>query len=169
VKDIGHKTVFFEKLLIVIATIISAVVVVTFFVISIFSSTEISTKINETIETAVYHKDIVLVHILVISVVIMLLYQLIKKDLCERLQEKIVLGIVILLTAVCSVIFIFMADIKPGADAFYVLDCAEQILEGDFDSLLPGGYLSLYPHQLGLVAYSMVLTIIADSTNYLLA
>lgn len=43
------------------------------------------------------------------------------------------------------------------ADAKYVLDAAKQISNGNYASLKKGGYLYIYPNQLGLVSYDRIL------------
>ena len=162
-------TYLFDKTFVWVTAGLCGVVLLFFFIVSIFWTTEISTEINELLETAVYHRDAFYVHLFFICVTIFALYICYAKKWIEKLPLHMLRNASMLATAICGCILVTSANLIPTADSWLVLLCAELMLQGNFSALPPGGYLSFHPHQLGLVAYSTILTILAGSRNYLLA
>lgn len=71
------------------------------------------------------------------------------------------------ITLIGGVFLLFSTDGSLRADAGHVHEATQQILRGDLSSFSPGGYLSRYPHQLGLVLYELPLTLITPDTHLL--
>jgi len=149
--------------------VLSCIIVVVFFISSVLWSTEISLSINYTQETALYHNDIIWIHILVILPASFTVYFFIFKRETEKIPLKLVRNIISLLIVICTCLLIVTVKVEPVSDSQRVLWYADDMLAGNFRSLLPDGYLYYFPHQLGLVAYSIVLTLIAGDYNYILS
>ncbi|MBM7642792.1 hypothetical protein [Streptococcus loxodontisalivarius] len=71
-----------------------------------------------------------------------------------------------------SLIYLILASVLIGQvpdvlrdDARAVYDSALAINKGDYGSLLEGGYLYRYPHQLGLVTYERILFALAHTSS----
>lgn len=62
---------------------------------------------------------------------------------------------------------VFTWKVEPVADQGTVLSAAQAFARGDFTMLDRGGYLYLYPHQLGLVAYFQLVNLFAGANTYL--
>lgn len=71
----------------------------------------------------------------------------------------ILLALVLLWSFIFSIIWVSISNSLPCADQEMVFTCAKQFAEGNYDSILQNnsGYLYLYPHQIGLVAYYEIL------------
>lgn len=76
--------------------------------------------------------------------------------------EIILLG----MTAVGSLVYLFSVQAVPGADQKTVLSIAEQLLAGNTTAFKENGYVFMYPHQAGIV---IAVTLLAKliGTNYL--
>ena len=74
------------------------------------------------------------------------------------------------LYAVAGCFLIFNTDPSVRSDAYGVFESALSMNEGRFSSLEPGGYLYIYPHQLGLATFERILMAFsADITFFFLA
>lgn len=54
----------------------------------------------------------------------------------------------------------------PEGDQAFLYGGASYFLEGNYDFLAKGGYCSMYPHQLGLIALTELLFLVTGSMNY---
>ncbi|MCR5501784.1 MAG: hypothetical protein K6F53_02115 [Lachnospiraceae bacterium] len=84
----------------------------------------------------------------------------------ERHSDRI-RWITILLIGVLSVAFIFIVKNEPVGDPLWIYRIAEQWIRRDYSSFDPGSYLNVYPHQLGLILFSMILQAVFGLKNYL--
>ncbi len=64
-----------------------------------------------------------------------------------------------------GIVLIINADELLRFDQLYVYETAMELLEKDYSSVLKGGYLSYFPHQLGMVTYERVLGLFSRSTK----
>lgn len=129
---------------------------------SLFFTTEIS---SNTLEIAVYHRDNVVIHIVCIVGICIIIMKTVRM---ENLQSNKLRNISLLYTTVSGYILIIIANVIPGADQLNVLSCAYQMVNGDYSCLQTGGYLSYYPHQLGLAGYFSLYMLIAGDKSYML-
>lgn len=90
--------------------------------------------------------------------------------LFSKIEKKINVEIfaigISVLAFLLSVIWINILCIVPGADQEFCVNYANAINAGDYSSLDRGGYLSNYPHLLGLVAILRFLFRIFGEGNY---
>ena len=77
------------------------------------------------------------------------------------------MGLLIFVLAVGNWL-VFAWKVEPVADQGTVLSAAQAFAKGDYTMLDAGGYLAVYPHQLGLVAYFQLLNAFAGPNTYLL-
>lgn len=69
--------------------------------------------------------------------------------------------------AAFGLVLVFCASTILREDASYIYACASTIRNGSYFSLMPGGYLFLYPHQLGFVTYERLLMLVSSDTRFL--
>ncbi len=65
-----------------------------------------------------------------------------------------------------SIWWVMAADRMPTDDQAYIYGFASYFLEGDYTGCMPGGYLSLYPHQVGLIAFTQLFFGLVGAMNY---
>lgn len=83
----------------------------------------------------------------------------------ERRAGMITAALLCLLTA-GSVLWVIKAGVKPEADPYTVIDIAAKWRQGDFSAMLHGGYLYMYPHQIGLVLFYYFTSFICGSYGF---
>ncbi len=89
-----------------------------------------------------------------------------KKDLLKRINTRI-LAFVLGITAVfISLYWVMNSGTEPQSDARAVCEAASQINVGDYSELLEGGYVAIYPQQLGLITLMRVLFTVFGDGNY---
>lgn len=64
-----------------------------------------------------------------------------------------------------GIFLIINADELLRFDQLYVYETAMELLENDYGSVLKGGYLSYFPHQLGMVTYERAIGLFSKSTK----
>ena len=119
------------------------------------------------LETTVYLTDSVIPHILCLLAVCLVLWFLSKSGRTFPPPQRLLLVVCAVVGAVCSASVVVL-QIGPLHDQAQVLICARNFVQGDFIDLVPGGYLSLYPHQLGLTFYFCLCNLLAGSSDYML-
>ncbi len=62
---------------------------------------------------------------------------------------------------------VFQIPLNPVADQKSVLDALTQIESGNYDSLLPNGYIGMVPYQLGLMQVYRMLLVFCGGNTYL--
>ena len=68
----------------------------------------------------------------------------------ERFNQLLLIIMTILL-AITSILWVFDGTVfQPGGDPQYICESAKNILNGQYDSLMKGGYLERYPYQKGI-------------------
>ncbi len=65
-----------------------------------------------------------------------------------------------------AVWWLMAADRMPTDDQAYIYGFASYFLEGDYTGCKPGGYLSMYPHQAGLIFLTQQILRFAGGLNY---
>lgn len=86
------------------------------------------------------------------------LYLLISLSQRSGHFKHFLLGVVMILFAVCTCVLVVFNRSVPGADPMTVFRIAEEFAGGNLRAIHPSdSYLSYYPHQIGLVAYEEIL------------
>lgn len=68
-----------------------------------------------------------------------------------RAAARIVLLIVMGVTALLAVKWVQIMPTAPGADQFYVYNAAQEVMDGNYSTFLPDGYIGRYRFQIGLM------------------
>lgn len=88
----------------------------------------------------------------------------------SSVMQKRILGclaaLMVIITGVCSFLWILSADRMPAADQFYCCHEAVNFMQGIYLALEKGYYLEIYPQQLGLVMLLEFIFSIAGPNNY---
>ena len=79
------------------------------------------------------------------------------------------IGVVVLLVISVGVSYVIFKNTQlyPRSDQRLVLLAAAQLREGDFSSMEPGGYLALWPHQMGATLYQYFLSFLIGPNNHI--
>lgn len=136
---------------------------------SMFSTGDISFEVNYTGEYTYFIEDNPFLHFAVLlSVTAVNILLLGHKEALLDFRKRIPLkkahsGILFLVLAV----LVLAANVRPAADQLQVCQTALAMVKGDFTAVYPGGYLYVYPHQMGLVLLLYPLSVLFGSGNYL--
>ena len=131
------------------------------FIYSIFTSTVVQKN-----EHTNYVQDKFIINIIsIIMVCAVLTFFKIKKI---KMNKKLVIIIGIIWIILC-IVWVSITKFYPKADQRWVLRCAEQIRNGNFESLEKGGYLYIYPHQYGIVLFYCLIGLAFNYNTYLAA
>lgn len=88
------------------------------------------------------------------------------RDRIQWIFMHVVLIISMLWVGMAGMWWISAVDRRPEGDQAFLYGGASYFLEGNFDFLSKGGYCSMYPHQLGLIALTELLFLVVGSMNY---
>ncbi|WP_147568054.1 hypothetical protein [Christensenella intestinihominis] len=116
-------------------------------------------------EATAFLADLPWIHLAAAAVVAALLAAL-REQLC-KLPEKRLLVVGMALVFAAGLAWVFTMRVEPGADQYFVLKGAGEILQGDYRALMPGGYFYTFPHQLGLALYFQPFILIAGQNAWL--
>ena len=83
-----------------------------------------------------------------------------------RYRMDIVAGVVSVLVAAISIFWVEASNTVPQADQQAICMCAEEFEAGDFSRLEKGGYVGIYPQQLGLITFVRILFRIFGEGNF---
>ena len=127
-------------------------------------------------EKTFFLKDSPIMHLAIILSFVIICSFLSKRQsikmICMRLDKddrlfKAIKSIGLILIFFSSIYFIFSAKLWPVSDQLFVQESVAAISSGDYSSLLKGGYLAVYPNQLGLVWISFCFFKIFGFGNYI--
>lgn len=85
----------------------------------------------------------------------------------SNLRWRLCEGALIVLACALAVGWILVVKRWPQADQLFVQDSVAHFLAGDYQDFVPGGYLDLYPQQVGLFWLSCGLALVFGPGNYL--
>lgn len=112
----------------------------------LINSIIMSAKMNAQ-EYTTYYLDNIVANLISIALLISITVLLKLKKI--RISKKcIYIGFTIL--GILCAVWIAIINLSPISDQWYVLECAMEIIDGNFESLETGGYLYIYPQQYGL-------------------
>lgn len=131
---------------------------------SLFSTAYIASS-----EKTYYAADKPFRHLLVFAgcVLAMLLFRRIAAKMPNRHRLNQICVVVLLLVSLGISYVIFVnTQLYPRSDQRLVLLAAAKLREGDFSSMEPGGYLALWPHQMGATLYQYFLSFLIGPNNH---
>lgn len=158
-----------EKNAIRFIMVLFAIIILYLLFLSMFSTGDISFEVNYTGEYTYFVEDSPIMHFAVLlSVTAVNIFLLEHKNALLEFRKQVPLkmvhsGILFLVLTV----LILVADVRPAADQLKVCQTALAMAKGDFTAFYPGGYLYVYPHQMGLVLLLYPLSVLFGSGNYL--
>lgn len=82
----------------------------------------------------------------------------------SRKERRVAFIIAAVIWSCASLLLIRNIDLTLRADPEQVFLSARQFIKGDFSALRQGNYLNIYPHQLGLVCFEMLLLSVSNQT-----
>ena len=65
-----------------------------------------------------------------------------------------------------AILWVYGNQIIPEQDQLYVMQAADHLNMGNYEDFQPGGYLSMYPNQTGLLLLELLLTKLFGGMNY---
>lgn len=106
-------------------------------------------------EYTFFVSDIAFVHIvaLILVVVVVLVYRkFIEGRIPEKIKSILWIAAIIIYMVSMAVISIYVS-MQPRADQKFVVDAALAMLKGDYSAFETGGYINVYPNQVGIVYF----------------
>ena len=67
---------------------------------------------------------------------------------------------------VLAILWVYGNQIVPEQDQLFVMQAADHLNVGNYEDFQPGGYLSMYPNQTGLLLLELLLTKLFGGMNY---
>lgn len=148
-----------ENVLKKIVQIVAIIILVFLTVVSIFGTSHVDKT-----ETVTYLSDHPIIHIVAIAAVIALIKYIRKKEV--KISKK-TLRICIAVWAVLLVVWILMTQFLPRADQKYILNAANDLLEGKTTIFEANKYAGSNPHQIGLILFETMTGFIFRGYNFL--
>lgn len=143
---------------------------------SIFSScyigqyryvTDMAAKTTEVnIEHTFYIRDHYLPHILLFILFSGALLFAKLKENKGLFQKKYFIVMICLFAGILSIVIVLAGQCYPKFDQRSVMEAAAALRQNDFSVLEEGGYLFLYPHQMGIIMYFQMLSELFGNLNY---
>lgn len=146
------------------------------FLLAVFSAYSTSYIASNASEKTFFVKDNIWLNVgifVIINVLIVLLRRIPAiKSLVIRINEDESCflkkrNILLLLGFLLAVLWVLSTQHKPGADQASIQKAVYMLHIKDFSMFAPGGYLSKYPHQLGLVWICYLFSLVFGSYNYI--
>ena len=121
---------------------------------SLFFTTYISQNTNEHV-TYKIGNPLILIVLLIIILALLFMYD--RKYRIDKINTKKIFFALICYTIITGIGVIFLVRGVPVGDQALVSNIADQFNAHNFSSLLRGGYLFVYPYQLGLISLLQLL------------
>lgn len=120
-------------------------------------------------EYIILQKDSILLNLFLLGAFIGILYFCGKaeKFFSQKKRRNILVAVVSILAVMFGVYWVKTTCTYPQGDQEYILVYARSINYGDFSSLEDGGYLSVYPQQLGMVTLLRILRVLFGDREYM--
>ena len=116
-----------------------------------------------------FKKDSVLFNFIMLGAAFSVLYFLAKLSVFfeEKKRRNILLAVVSVWAVLFAVYWITTSKTFPQGDPGLILYYARDICKGDFTQFQEGGYLAVYPHQLGMVTLLLPFVKLFGANDYL--
>ncbi len=151
-----------KYLLLLIAILVIVIAVFSFFVTAYFDNATYAF----TSEYTAYKIDNIILNILFIIIFLGLLYGINK--ITQKISTKIIFSVLIVISFVIQLIWIFAIKFIPYADQANVIDCAKELLAGQYDNFKSvSSYFGTCPHQLGIIYYIAFIFKLFNTDNFL--
>lgn len=114
-------------------------------------------------------KDSILWNLLLLGTFIGMLhfYGKAEKFFLQKKRRNILLAVLCVLAVLFGVYWVRTTCTYPQGDQEYILMHARSFYSGDFSALEDGGYLSVYPQQLGMVTLLRILRVFFGDREYI--
>ena len=105
------------------------------------------------------------------------LYGLSRWETCRNALKKIrdnentyrkCQAVLFLIAGVMAELWVYGNQVIPEQDQLFVLQAADHLNVGNYEDFQPGGYLSMYPNQTGLLVLELILTKLFGGMNYVI-
>lgn len=114
-----------------------------------------------------YIRDNFIQHIVLFVFFSFLLFSCKMETIRKIIHAKYFGMAVCIVTGIMSILIVLLGQCEPSSDPKYVVDAAAALLQNDFSDLEEGGYLFICPHQMGIVIYFQILSVLFGSLNYI--
>lgn len=118
-------------------------------------------------EFPLYKNDhpIILLIIIILALIFLIIFD--KFYGIDRINTKKLSAFLLVYTLLVSIVWVFMSRNIPVDDQGIVSSIASQFICGDFSSFEKGGYLYIYPFQLGITAFFEFVYRLVGNNNFL--
>lgn len=116
-----------------------------------------------------FKKESVLFNLALLGMAFLVLYFLSKISVFfeEKRRRNILLAVVSLFSVLFGIYWVTTSKTFPQGDPGLILYYARDICKGDFTQFQEGGYLAIYPHQLGMVTLLLPFVKLFGANDYL--
>lgn len=156
--------------------IVFTIVIGYLYLLSIYSTSYISASWNDKMEYTYYVKDNPWMHVLILIVVVALFAAgkwIVSTKVGAHLKKlpEVLKYVFPLLVFALLAFWIWKTDVRLAGDQYETFFAAESLLAGDYSQMAEGGYIFIYPNQVGLMLLERLLLKIfgAKATTALLA
>lgn len=111
-------------------------------------------------ETVTFHRNNIVVYI---GLLLLLLLLVTTRKKIEKINELKLYGALAIVYFLLGIFFICGLGSDLRADARLINEAANLFSKGNYEMLEKGGYISRYPHQLGMVTYERVLNVFSSN------
>ena len=122
-------------------------------------------------ENIYFIKDSILLNILIIGAILAVLVGVkiinYKRNITIPMPGRKFLNVFTIIFAVLMVLFVAATHVNPMDDQQIVLDCAKDLLSGEYSQWETGGYCYIYPHQNGIVLFFALISAIFGENNWM--
>ncbi len=109
--------------------------------------------------------DGIWVHLLCVALMVVLVLLLRKLQISDKCV-KIIQAVLAVTGGVFALVMFLDGARPPADDQVQVYSAAMLFNEGDFRNLMPGGYVEMYPQQLGYILYMQLMFRLFGTTSY---
>jgi len=116
-----------------------------------------------------FQKDSILFNLFLLGIVSVILhfYGKLENFFVNKMRRNILVGVVCVFAVLFGIYWVKTTRTFPQGDQIFVLSQARHFSSGDFSALGDGGYLSIYPQQIGIVTLLRVLRTFWGDKEYL--
>lgn len=101
--------------------------------------------------------NIALVPVALYAVLIVFVILLLCDRLLDKIDARIFLGVGMIFFTIFGLYLVFNADPTIRADSRFCIQAAKNINSGNFNDFKPGGYVDVYPFQLGWITLGRIM------------